>query len=185
MKICNIKVSLHFEHPFFKKERSSKKTVTKLRNWTLIQYMHSPNLINLTGLKSREEVFEAIYVIEKEYQNKCINSQIDCCMISHKDNKCIHLFDVVNHLRNITNLYYVDFEPELFTGCFLKPYNRSYPTINLFYTASYQLFGGKSIEKIEEALKIVQELIQKCQDGMHTVEGSKEGYSSTRMCNML
>ena len=173
MKICNIKISLKFKHPFYKKEKSKKKIVSKVKSWTMIQYLHSPHLVNLTGLKSSDEVVHAIDFIEKEYQNECIHSQIDCCMISHRDNKRIKLCDAVNELKNVTNLFYVNFDPELFTGCFLKPHDRSYPTINLFHTGSYQLFGGKSIEKIEESVKIVSQLIYNCENGVQAITRSK------------
>ena len=169
MKICNIKISLTFKNPFYKKEKSRKKIVSKVKSWTMIQYLHSPKLVNLTGLKSRDEVLLAIHFIEKEYQNECIHSQIDCCMISHRDNKRINLCDAVNELKKVTNLFYANFDPELFTGCFLKPYDRTYPTINLFHTGSYQLFGGKSIEKIEESIKIVLKLIYNCQNGVQAI----------------
>ena len=58
--------------------------------------------------------------------------------------------------------YHVEFEPEIFTGMFLKPINREYPTINIFYTGSYQLLGGKSFEKIDESIFIIESIIKKC-----------------------
>ena len=65
MKICNIKISLKFKHPFYKKEKSKKKIVSKVKSWTMIQYLHTPNLVNLTGLKSSDEVVHAIDFIER------------------------------------------------------------------------------------------------------------------------
>ena len=72
MKICNIKISLKFKDPFYKKEKSKKKIVSKVKSWTMIQYLHSPNLVNLTGLKTSNEVVHAINFIEKEYQYSVI-----------------------------------------------------------------------------------------------------------------
>ena len=87
-------------------------------------------------------------------------------MFSHKErkNQIIKLEDVAVFLNSITNLYYVDFNPELFTGCYLKPYDRDYPTINIFYTSSFQLMGGKSFKKIEESMGIAREVIKLCQN---------------------
>ena len=55
-------------------------------------------------------------------------------MLSHKDNKKIKLTNVEKYLKMITEEYYIDYHPELFTGMYLKPFNREYPTVNLFYT---------------------------------------------------
>ena len=44
---------------------------------------------------------------------------------------------------------------------YLKPILAGYPTINLFRTGSYQIMGGKSIEKIMESKHFVKLLISK------------------------
>jgi len=46
-------------------------------------------------------------------------------MITHKDYKSIQMIDIINNLKSITNLYYADYNPELFTGIYLKPYDRT------------------------------------------------------------
>ena len=126
--------------------------------------MHSPHLVNITGVGSRKEIDDAIQILQKENDNTCIGVKIDSCMFSHKDNEIIKLEDIAVFLNSITNLYYVDFHPELFTGCYLKPYDRSYPTINIFYTSSFQLIGGKSFKKIKESMCIARRLIKLCQN---------------------
>ena len=82
--------------------------------------------------------------------------------VGHKDNIKIKMSEIANVLKTISTLYHVELEPEIFTGMFLKPYNREYPTINLFYTGSYQLLGGKSFEKIDESISIIKSLIKQC-----------------------
>ena len=102
--------------------------------------------------------------MEKDNGNFCTGVNIDSCMFSHKDNQIIKLGDITEFRSSVTNLYYVDYQPELFTGCFLKPYDRSYPTINVFHTSSFQLMGGKSFKKIEESMGIARQVIKLCQN---------------------
>ena len=166
MKVCNIKISLHFENDFFKKTKTNEKIISKEGEWTITQYLHSPRLINITGLKSKEDINKTIRFLEDKFSNKCVKHQIDSAMLSHKDSKLIKMSDISKHLKSVTNLFYIDYHPELFTGMYLKPYNRDYPTVNLFYTASFQLLGGKSFEKIDFTVKIVNEIIQKCENGV-------------------
>ena len=165
MKLCNIKVSASFKKPFYEKQKINKKKVKqKVKNYTFIRYLHSPHLVNITGLRSRKEIEDAIQTLEKENGNICTSVKIDSCMFSHKDNQIIKLGDITEFLSSVTNLYYVDYQPELFTGCYLKPYDRDYPTINIFYTSSFQLMGGKSFKKIEESMGIAREVIKLCQN---------------------
>ena len=133
-----------------------------MNSWYFTIFHHTPNHVNVTGIKRIEDIEKVISYLECEYNNKCIKHQIDCAMVSHKDNKKIKMNVIASVLKNISSLYYVDYEPEIFSGAFLKPNNRDYPTINLFYTGSFQLIGGKSFEKIDESIILVQNLIQKC-----------------------
>ena len=162
--MCNIKISVYFKNNFFLKKKSSKKTIYKQNSWNFTIYHHTPNHVNATGIKRIEDIEKVISYLECEYNNKCIRHQIDCAMVSHKDNKKIKMNVIGSVLKTISSLYYLDYEPEIFTGAFLKPNNRDYPTINLFYTGSFQLLGGKSLEKIDESIVLVRNLIQKCSE---------------------
>ena len=166
MKLCNIKLSATFKEPFHVKQKINKKVKQKVKNYTFIRYLHSPHLVNITGVRSRKEVDDAIQILQKENDNTCIGVKIDSCMFSHKErkNQIIKLEDIASFLNSITNLYFVDFHPELFTGCYLKPFDRGYPTINIFYTSSFQLMGGKSFKKIEESICIARRVIKLCQN---------------------
>ena len=166
MKVCNIKISLFFETELFQKVKSNIKIIWKEGEWIITQYQHSPKLINVTGIKCKEHITEVIKLLELKFCIKCVKFQIDSAMLSHKDNKKIQLTKVYKYLHQLTKEFYIDFQPELFTGMFIKPYCRDYPTVNLFYTGSYQLLGGKSFDKIEYTAEIVKVLIEKCENGV-------------------
>ena len=159
MKLCNMKISLYFEKDFFQKKTCNEKIISTQNGWTFTLYLHSPRLVNVTGLKSSHEIKEIIALFEEQQGNKCTNYKIDSCMISHKDRKNIKLEMVPEILHLVTQKFRVDYNPEIFTGLYLKPYDRDYPTINIFYTSSFQLLGGKSLEKIEESISIVKRIL--------------------------
>ena len=52
------------------------------------------------------------------------------------------------------------FEPEIFAGLVLKPYDKFFPSVLLFRTGSYTIIGGKSASIIrkteEEVVKIIE-----------------------------
>ena len=77
MKLCNIKVSASFKKPFYEKQKINKKVKQKVKNYTFIRYMHSPHLVNITGVRSRKEIEDAIQSLEKENDNTCIGVKID------------------------------------------------------------------------------------------------------------
>ena len=58
--------------------------------------MHSPHLVNITGVRSRKEIDDAIQTLEKDNGNICTGVNIDSCMFSHKDNQTIKLGDTQN-----------------------------------------------------------------------------------------
>ena len=158
-----MKISIFFEKDFCEKKSSNEKIITKQKGWTFTLYLHSPRHVNVTGLKSSHEISEIIALLEEQYDNKCTNYKIDSCMISHKDKRNIKLEMVPKILHLVTQKFRIDFNVEIFTGMYLKPYDRDYPTILLFYTSSFQLLGGKSLEKIEESISIVKSILSLCQ----------------------
>ena len=166
MKVCNIKISIFFENELFQKDKSNEKIIWKEGDWVVTQYCHSPNLVNVTGIKCKDHIKDIIGILEKKFHSKCVKYQIDSAMLTHKDNKRIQLIKVFKYLNLFTKDFYIDYHPELFTGMFLKPFNREYPTVNLFYTGSFQLLGGKSFDKINHTIEIVEGLIKKCENGV-------------------
>ena len=145
----------------YEKENSNRKTIYKEGTWTITLYRHSPRMVNITGLKHESDIKKVIHHIEKMYMKKCMKYQIDSIMITHKDYKMLSMTNVIQNAKSLDHLYYIDYNPELFTGLYLKPYNCTYPTVNLFYTGSFQLLGGKSFQKINTVVHLIQQLIAK------------------------
>lgn len=161
MKISNIKISVYFEKDLAPKKKSNEKTIYTFNAWVFTIYHHTPTHVNITGLKSESEIPKVIQYLEAKYNIKCQRQEIDCIMTSHKDNIRLKMKDIPKALQPFSSIYYLCYEAELFTGCFLKSKIKSeFPTINLFHTGSFQLIGAKSFEKIDKAYAIVQYLIR-------------------------
>lgn len=161
MKINNIKISVYLSGDLCEKEKSNRKTIYKHGSWTFTIYRHSPRLINVTGLKHECDIDKVINHIENIYAKKCVKYQIDSVMITHKDNKRLNMNDVMKNAKTFLDMYYIDYNPELFTGLYLKPFNREFPTVNNIYTGSFQLLGGKSFQKINTIFHLIHHLIKK------------------------
>ena len=161
MKLCNVKISLHFGKDLFGKEKSNKKIFTHIKRWTITQYCSTPSHVHVTGIRCMSEIKDVVQVLESMYNQKCLKININSMLHSHKDTKNLK-FDTILEQFN-SKQFYIDYQPELFTGAFLKPYDRSFPTILLFYTGSFQLIGGKDFQKVQQSQKFVEELIAKCE----------------------
>lgn len=160
MKIRNIKCSFITNGLVREGLKRSETYKFVLDEATIFIFGHSPNRLNVTGLKSAEDVEHYVRVIETKFNIKCTDVKIDNIFISHKDSKNIKLSNVYHYAKEkFSHLYLVDYNVELFPGMFLKPKDKKYPTIILFRTGSFQLMGGKDLPSILEAHQIVNDII--------------------------
>lgn len=160
MKIKNIKCSILSEglvKEGLKRRENYKFTVNNVK---IFIFGHSPNLLNMTGLKSFKDIEEVMKIIEKKHKIKCKEVTIDNIFISHKDNKNIKLSNVFHYVQQkFKHLYLADYNVELFPGMFLKPQCSKWPTIILFRTGSFTIMGGKDIQSIMKAQSLIVNII--------------------------
>ena len=162
MKLCNIKITIFLKSDLFTRERNSKKVIMREDSLVFTSYHHTPSIINVTGIKSKSDITAVMELLEAKYKVQCDRYRIDSMMYSHRDKKRIKIDQILKVFDKENGLYYIDYHPELFTGIFLKPIDRLYPTINLFYTGSYQIIGAKNFSIVDWCKKFVEELIAKC-----------------------
>ena len=163
MILRNIKATLFLSEPLFEKETSTRKMKCKVSNASIIAYYHTPTQLNLTGVKTFQELRTLKRIIETMFDNKIINTRVDCCFFSHKETRKsqfnIDLAEAYYFLRD-SKVFFVSFEPEIFAGLVLKPYDKFFPSVLLFRTGSYTIIGGKSASIIrkteEEVVKIIE-----------------------------
>ena len=162
MILRNIKATLFLAEPLFEREKSTRKMKVKISKASVIAYYHTPSQLNITGVKSFQELRTCKRIIETKFNTKIIKTKIDCCFFSHKERNCfnIDLSEAYYFLRD-SKVFFVSFEPEIFAGLVLKPYDKFFPTVLLFRTGSYTVMGGKSVGIIKKTEEEVVKIIKK------------------------
>ena len=114
--------------------------------------------INVTGIKSLQEIKQQKLVMEKLFKQNVISVKIDNIFYSKKDDKNIDMHLLYTYLKGRKD-FFCSYNIELFAGMYLHPSDKKYPTILLFRTGSYSLMGSKSLKLILEVEKYVKDLI--------------------------
>ena len=158
MKLNNIKASFIFENSVVKNQ--NKQVIWKNGNFTFTIYKHSQHLLNVTGLKSAEEIEQQKSVIEDMFQQKVKKVRIDNVFFSKKDYKNIDMCSLYNDLKENKD-YFIDYNIELFAGMYVHVKDKQYPTMIVFRTGSYTIMGGKSIKIVYECELFLNTLIDR------------------------
>ena len=156
MKIKNIKVRFIFEKDVIVKP--NRQMIWRDGKATFSIYKDSRKFINVTGLKSIQEIKQQKLAMEKLFKKNVISVKIDNMFYSKKDSKNIDMGSLYTYLKGRQD-YFCNYNIELFAGMYLHPTNKTYPTILLFRTGSYTLMGCKSLKLILEVEKYVKDLI--------------------------
>ena len=160
MKLRNIKASLFFDENFLEKKVGIEKNIFKQRSVTYTVYRHTPNLLNVTGLKSLAKLESEIFEIENYFKQPIIRARIDSIFFSEKNNMCIDLSLIEMFLKN-HDKFMVSYHQELFNGMHLLPKDKKYPTIGLFSSGSFTMMGSKCMSLIIESETLIHFLIDK------------------------
>ena len=156
----NLKMSFFFQKPIINKDDCTTGKINFKRNTaTMTIYKHRTTLINVTGIKSMEEIATYRHMLEEEFKQPIIEERIDSMFFSHRDNIKIDLHKIYYWLKETRKDYLVDFNEETFHGMYLKPKDRCFPTIILFRTGSFTLMGGKSLHLVYKSEDFVKDII--------------------------
>ena len=157
-------MSFKFQYLIIKKDKlTPNKTHFNRGTAKITIYKYKRNLVNVTGIKSIEEVAKYKQLLEEEFNQVVIEEKIDSMFFSHRDNKKIDLNNIYYWMRENRRDYLVDFNEETFHGMYLKPQDRRFPTIILFRTGSFTLMGGKSLHLMYQSEDLVKDIITKFQ----------------------
>ena len=160
MKIKNVKASFFVGKNVFKKRIGREKLIFRQRGVIYTVYMHTPNLLNVTGLKSLAKLESEIFEIENYFKQPIIRARIDSIFFSEKNNMCIDLSLIEMFLKN-HDKFMVSYHQELFNGMHLLPKDKKYPTIGLFSSGSFTMMGSKCMSSIIESETLIHFLIDK------------------------
>ena len=156
MKVKNIKVRFIFERDII--EKANRQIIWRNGKSTFSIYRGATKFINVTGLKSLQEIDQQKLAMEKLFKQNIISVKIDNIFYSKKDYKNLDMHSLYNYLKDGKD-YFCNYNIELFAGMYLHPANKNYPTILLFRTGSYTLMGSKSMKLILKSEKFVIDLI--------------------------
>ena len=115
----------------------------KQNNFTFNIYHHSPYLVNVTGVKTLEQLKLARQIIEEKLQQAVVKVRIDNTFFSQKNCRNVDLNKVYTFMQQ-SETFHVDYNVELFAGMYLHPKKTKYPTILFFRTGSYTIMGVNS-----------------------------------------
>ena len=152
MSIKNIKAS------FILKDKVDTCGIFKQNNVVYTIYPHVRNLVNVTGLKSFEQLEIAKKIVESKLKQKVVKVRIDNNFFSKKNYENVDMVKVYKFMQN-NPLFHVDYNIELFAGMYLKPKTSVYPTILFFRTGSYTIMGAKKKDILLECQTFVTNLI--------------------------
>lgn len=158
MKLKNIKASFIFGEDLIEKRNGTEKLIFKEKNVTFTIYKHTPDLLNVTGVKSLAQLKSCKEEMEKHFEKKIKEERIDNLFFSKKDKKNIDLDQLSIYLHGHKK-YFASYHHELFPGMHLLPKDKSFPTIVLFRTGSFTLMGSKNLNAIFESESFVESLI--------------------------
>ena len=158
MELKNIKVRFIFEEDVIIKPNNQ--IIWKNGKVTFSIYKDANKFINVTGMRSLEEIKQQKLAMDDIFKQKVISIKIDNIFFSKKDDKNIDMCALYNYLKGNKD-YFCNYNIELFAGMYLHPSNKVYPTILVFRTGSYTLMGGKSMSAIYKSETFVKDLIQK------------------------
>ena len=158
MKLRNIKASFILEEKVCKQKQGIN-YVYKHLGFTFTIYNHSPYFVNVTGIKSFEQLKLAREIIELEIKITVKKVRIDNTFFSKKNYRNVDLRRVYKFMQK-SRKFHVEYNVELFAGMYLKPKQKYYPTILFFRTGSYTMMGGKKMEILKECETIVNNLIE-------------------------
>ena len=152
MSIKNIKAS------FILEEKVDTSGTFKQNNVVYTIYPHVKNLVNVTGIKSFEQLEIVKKILESKLKQKVVNVRIDNTFFSKKNYKNVDMVKVYKFMQN-NSLFHVDYNIELFAGMYLKPKTSVYPTILFFRTGSYTMMGAKKKDILMECQTFANNLI--------------------------
>ena len=159
MKLCNLKASFVFKQPI----KTSKKVlnfIIRHAPFTFTIYHHSPCLVNVTGVKSLNQLTLAQETIERKLQQQVDKIRIDNTFYSQKNFANVDLKQVYAFMKK-NDTFTVEYHIELFAGMYFHPKKERYPTILFFRTGSYTMMGGTEENILKECEMFVISLIKR------------------------
>ena len=99
MKLKNIKASFIFNQNLIEEKSGTEKLIFKEQNVTYTIYKHTPNLLNVTGVKSIAQLKNCKGNMEERFEAEIIEDRVDNLFFSKKDNKNLDMDRLCQYLQ--------------------------------------------------------------------------------------
>ena len=159
MKLCNLKASFIFKQPV-KTNKKVLNFIIRHAPFTFTIYHHASCLVNVTGVKSLDQLTLAQETIERKLHQQVDKIRIDNTFYSQKNFANVDLKQVYAFMKK-SDTFNVEYHIELFAGMYFHPKKERYPTILFFRTGSYTMMGGTEENILKECEIFVINLIKK------------------------
>ena len=155
------------------KQQKKKNFIIRHTPFTFTIYNHAPYLVNVTGVKSLDQLTLAREIIEGKLQQQVNNVRIDNTFFAQKNFANVDLKQVYAFMKN-SDTFYVEYDIELFAAMYFHPKKENYPTILFFRTGSYTMMGGTEENTLKECEMFVISLIKKFDKGVETSSNMRQ-----------
>ena len=122
MKLCNLKASFIFKQPV-KTNKKVLNFIIRHAPFTFTIYHHAPCLVNVTGVKSLDQLTLAQETIEQKLQQQVDTIRIDNAFYSQKNFANVDLKQVYAFMKK-NDTFTVEYHIELFAGMYFHPKKR-------------------------------------------------------------
>ena len=144
LEIKNIKISLILHEEL--KDLPNQKII-KHNNAVITFYPSNKRIINVTKLKTLNELYQIQNEIQSLFNVKVKKLKIDAIMLSRRVmNKRFSLKKMLKTLEKYKDLFKCDYHPELFHSPWFKSRDGKHGSFNVFTTGSSTVMGVKCVE---------------------------------------
>ena len=159
MKIRNLKVTITLKKKLlnyqFEKTHNIFKIKCENKFVTLTFYKNNPLTLHVTGLKN----FHHLKIFLSQIKEFYLSHKVDTVFFLEKTVHKHNLYYLAKDLKKkFHELYCIDYNAELFSGIFLKPKIKTYPTI-IMHSKSYIMLSRRTLFFVIEMKKKIDALL--------------------------
>ena len=147
-KIANIKITLRIGNNIEIFKEIKKKKIFKLNNFVCTIFQHSPQSINITSIKSKQELKNLKQFFEK-LTDSSISITVDNIFIFCQTGIKVKMIQLYHYLiSTLADKYFIHYNTETFHGLSLKPLEKKTSPTFIIYESGKIICMGKYLPKI-------------------------------------
>lgn len=147
-KLANIKITLRIGNEFKIFKNIKKKKIFKLNKFVCTIFEHSPHLINITSIKTKQEIKILQQFFEKLTASS-ISITIDNIFMHCQTGIKVRMIELYHYLKStLADKFFIHYNTESFHGLSLKPLVKKTSPTFIIYETGKIICMGKYLSKI-------------------------------------